>query len=109
MLNENICGTYWAIRLNGSGQIPKNEVERTYLWLVQGDKPTKSQISYIANYTDRTNDMLWLRLESGSFTFKGSDQISADDFLGLKFPDVLVEDGPVQIEICKSGKVYYYE
>lgn len=54
--------------------------------------------------------MGWLVINKGhDFITKKGEKISSDDFAGINFPKITYEDGPIEIEICKSGKVYWYE
>ena len=54
--------------------------------------------------------MGWLVLNRNSITaMKRGEKISSEDFANINFPKVTYEDGPIEIEICKSGKVYRYE
>lgn len=101
MVDDKIVDKYWLC-CNKDGSI----------WLTQGRKPVPSDI--VGGTWRRINktydDMGWLVLNKGhDFITKKGEKISSDDFAGINFPKITYEDGPIEIEICKSGKVYWYE
>lgn len=102
MVDDKIVDKYWLC-CNKDGSI----------WLTQGRKPVPSDL--IMDGTWRRihktyDDMGWLVLNRGNYhTRKKGEIISTEDFANISFPKVTYEDGPIEIEICKSGKVYWYE
>lgn len=97
MVDDKIVGKYWLCR-NESGS----------LWLVQGGKPTQEDGAYRANYED--GSMRWLELtDKDDYSKKDGVEVKSTDYEGLNFPSITYEDGAIEIEICKSGKVYWYE
>ena len=82
------------------------------IWLTQGRKPVPSDGAKGAwkRIPKTYDDMGWLVLNRNSITaMKRGEKISSEDFANISFPKVTYEDGPIEIEICKSGKVYWYE
>lgn len=97
MIDDKIVGKYWLC-CNESGS----------LWLVQGGKPRQSEGVYFANY--ESESMHWLELtDKDDYSKKDGVIVKSTDYEGLNFPSITYEDGPLEIEICKSGKVYWYE
>lgn len=96
MIREDLIGKYWLCG-NSKGK-----------WLVQGNKPRHFMGGYEADFRD-DNDMRWLSLTCGSRTWKGEVAVKDSDFEGLNFPELSPENDILEIEICKSGKVYWYE
>lgn len=101
MLDDKICGTYWLCA-DKSGS----------LWLTKGNKaPVK--IGECWFYRDRDSPMGWLQIGEGvaDRCFINSEEIYASEFEPIlhKLPKVTFENSPLEIEICKSGRVYYYE
>ena len=97
MLEDRVCGTYWyCVNADGSK------------WLTNGGKPKKT-----ANgcYILQRSPMGWLCLdrEKDYTTSVGIERIYTKDFEGVKFPERTYEDGPLEIEIVKSGNVYWYD
>ena len=95
MVEDKILGTYWyCVNKDGSR------------WLVDGNKPSKSGGGYLAS----GSSMLWLDVSSyyGKSRRNGVE-IRSSDFKDVKFPDRTFEDGPLEIEIVKSGNVYWYD
>ena len=98
MVDDKIVGRYWLCR---------NDDET--LWLVQGGKPEQVSGMYRANYKDE-NSMRWLELtDKDDSSKKDGELVHSTDYEGLNFPSITYSDGPIEIEICKSGKVYWYE
>lgn len=102
MVDDKIVDKYWLC-CNTDGSI----------WLTQGRKPVPSDsVSGAWRRINKTyDDMGWLALNRGNYltTSKKGEIISPEDFANISFPKVTYEDGPIEIEICKSGKVYWYE
>lgn len=102
---EKIAGTYWLCR-NGSGT----------LWITQGNKPEKAPLrSFIRKPTGKGKEMHWLQVEDKDgnrtceYIMDDYCPFTEENVKSLKFPKVTWEDGPLEIEITKSGKVYWYE
>lgn len=101
MINDIICGTYWLVR-NENGS----------LWLVQDKQaPTKTGRGSYIQHNSAT--MYWLQITEGAndWSYKEGDiRVTSKDFEPIlsKLPEVTYEGGPIEIEICKSGRVYYY-
>ena len=95
MVEDKILGTYWyCVNKDGSR------------WLVDGNKPAKSGGGYVAN----NNGMTWLRVDcSYGKSYRNGVALRSSDFNDVKFPDRTFEDGPLEIEIVKSGNVYWYD
>lgn len=53
----------------------------------------------------------WLQLDEDGNTFWKApySALKKEDFNCLELPEILDEDSPLEIEIMKSGNVYYYE
>lgn len=101
MVDDKIVDKYWLC-CNKDGSI----------WLTQGRKPVPSDIEdgIWRRRQNTYDDMGWLVLNKGCCsTIKKGEKISSEDFVNINFPKVTYEDGPIEIEICKSGKVYWYE
>lgn len=98
MIDNKIVGKYWLCR-NESGS----------LWLVQGRKPVSDNDGgYIARYNK--DSMHWLELtDDEDYSVKDGVKVRSTDYAELDFPSITYEDGPLEIEIGRSGKVYYYE
>ncbi len=97
MVEDKIVGRYWLCR-NESGS----------LWLVQGRKPIQDGGGYMADYD--IGSMPWLELTNEyDCSIKDEVEVKSSDYAGLNFPSITYEDGAIEIEICKSGKVYWYE
>lgn len=97
MVDDKITGRYWLCRNNDGS-----------LWLVQGGKPEQSLGMYRANYEE--DSMRWLELtDKTDCSRKDGEIVHSTDYEGLDFPSITYSDGPIEIEICKSGKVYWYE
>lgn len=97
MVDDKIVGKYWLCR-NKSGS----------LWLVQGGKPTQENGTYRSNC--KMGSMPWLELtEKDDWSLKDGVKVKSTDYEELDFPSITYEDGALEIEICKSGKVYWYE
>lgn len=97
MVDDKIVGRYWLCR---------NE-DKT-LWLVQGRKPEQRLGFYKANF--EKDSMHWLELTNKDARGrKDGELVKSTDYEGLNFPSITYEDGAIEIEICKSGKVYWYE
>lgn len=103
---ESIAGSYWLCRTKNNS-----------LWITQGNKPIKSNDGYRRKSISK-DDLNWFELidDKGDpgdgelvGNFLGFPKFPKDAFEGLKFPKVTWEDGPLEIEITKSGKVYWYE
>lgn len=95
MVKDELCGTYWyCVNRNGSK------------WLVDGSKPIRSG----GGYCSRENNMTWLNIDNPcGRSYKNGIEIHSSDFKEVKFPDRTYEDGPLEIEIVKSGNVYWYD
>lgn len=95
MVRDEVCGTWWyCVNENGSR------------WLVDGDKPRRSGGGYMAVHSKYS----WLPLDTTDRSIhKDGVKISGEDFANVKFPDRTYEDGPLEIEIVKSGNVYWYD
>ena len=95
MVEDKILGTYWyCVNKNGSK------------WLIDGDKPAKSGDGYLGN----NNTMFWLEVSSGyGRSHRNGVELRSFNFKDVKFPNRTYEDGPLEIEIVKSGNVYWYD
>lgn len=94
MVRDEACGTWWyCVNRDGSR------------WLVDGDKPTK----FAGVHTYHNSDWGWISLDRGKSGKKDGMELKRIDFEGVKFPDITYEDGPLEIEIVKSGNVYWYD
>ena len=53
----------------------------------------------------------WMQLDEDGSTFYHApySALKREDFNLLELPEVIEEDSPLEIEIMKSGNVYYYE
>lgn len=53
----------------------------------------------------------WMQLDEDGNTFWKApySALKREDFNCLELPEILDEDSPLEIEIMKSGNVYYYE
>lgn len=98
MVRDEACGTYWyCVNKNGSR------------WLTAGAKPERVNGCY------RLGDgysMGWLGLDlnsSSSYALKDGITVGSQDFSECKFPEITYEDGPIEVEIVKSGNVYWYD
>ena len=101
MVDNKIVDKYWLC-CNKDGSI----------WLTQGRKPVPAEGCNGAwrRISSNYDDMNWLVLNRGhNSTIKMGEKISSEDFANINFPTITYEDGPVEIEICKSGNVYWYE
>lgn len=97
MVDDKIVGKYWLCRNDDKS-----------LWLVQGRKPEQHDGLYRANYEE--NSMHWLELtDKTDYSKKDGEIVRSTDYEGLNFPSITYSDGPIEIEICKSGNVYWYE
>lgn len=101
MLEDKICGTYWLCRNKDSS-----------LWLLQHKEAPYKNGREGYRY-DGNAIMTWLHIgeNSNDYTCREGVKLSSRDFdcILSKLPKVTYEDGPIEIEICKSGRVYYYE
>lgn len=95
MVRDEACGTWWYC-VNGDGS----------RWLVDGDKPAKSLTGH---YTFRNSKWGWISLDNERFGKKDGVELKEIDFKGVEFPERTYEDGPLEIEIVKSGNVYWYD
>lgn len=102
---EEIAGTYWLCRNQDNT-----------LWVTQGNKPERAIMgSYKRCPTGKIKEMYWLRVEDEdgnrvcNYIAGGYCPFTEENVKSLKFPKVTWEDGPLEIEITKSGKVYWYE
>lgn len=95
MLDDNVCGTYWYC-VNGNGS----------RWLTNGKKPSRSGGFHSC---DLNSTMGWLNLDSPDYYSIQDPRITTKAFKGVKFPERTYKDGPLEIEIVKSGKVYWYD
>lgn len=101
MVNEYIPGTYYLCRNKDNS-----------LWITQSDKvPERNGTGGWMKYGD---GMTWIYLDTSSFDdwgIKNGQQVHASEFLKLDLPKDMVtwERGPLEIEIGKTGKVYWYE
>ena len=87
MVKDEACGTWWyCVNRDGSR------------WLVDGDKPIKNSTE---GYTSRNSELGWISLDYPTY--------GGIDFKEVKFPNRTYEDGPLEIEIVKSGNVYWYD
>lgn len=95
MVRDEVCGTWWyCVNKNGSR------------WLVDGDKPRRSGGGYMSVHSKYR----WLPLDKTDvFIYIDGVKISGEDFANVKFPERTYEDGPLEIEIVKSGNVYWYD
>lgn len=102
MLDDKICGTYWLCA-NKSGS----------LWITKGTKAPKKMMGGGGFSRDPDSPMSWLHIGEGviGYGFVDSEKIYASEFEPIlhKLPKVTYENSPIEIEICKSGRVYYYE
>lgn len=101
MVDDKIVGRYWLCR-----------DEFNHLWLVQGNKPENLGGGTFKAYYTNNSDMRWLDItnskEDNDFSNKDGVTVYTTDFENLNYPDIK-ETEIVEIEICKSGKVYWYE
>lgn len=95
MVRDEACSTWWYC-VNGDGS----------RWLVDGDKPTKSLTGH---YTFHNSKWGWIGLDDERAGMKNGIKLDRSDFEDVKFPDRTYEDGPLEIEIVKSGNVYWYD
>ena len=53
----------------------------------------------------------WMQLDEDGNTFWKApySALKREDFNRLELPEIVEEDSPIEIEIMKSGNVYYYE
>lgn len=101
MLEDKICGTYWLC-MNEDGS----------LWLVQHEEiPFKNEDGGYSHGGNASMNWVEIGQDSEDYTYKGDDRLYSRDFDCIlpKLPKITYEDGPIEIEICKSGRVYYYE
>lgn len=102
---EKIAGTYWLCRPDG----------KNGLWLTNGEKPIRTSLNSYMRPLNPKIKHWWLRIEDeegkADCVLYGNSEIPFTKELieGLRFPKVTWEDGPLEIEITKSGKVYWYE
>lgn len=102
---EKIAGTYWLCRPAG----------KNGLWLTNGEKPMKTAGNSYMRAFFSSDPPWWVKVEdeegNPDCTLRGNPNLPFTKELieGLKFPKVTWEDGPLEIEITKSGKVYWYE
>lgn len=95
MVKDEACGTWWyCVNRNGSR------------WLVDGDKPTKV---FNGSYSFHNSECGWISLDDYISGRKNGAKLKGIDFEEVKFPDRTYEDGPLEIEIVKSGNVYWYD
>lgn len=95
MLDDKVCGTWWyCVNANGSR------------WIVDGDRPKALGGHYTAQGTVKYG---WICLDGERYGVYKGTKISKEDFIGVKFPEIIYEDGPLEIEIVKSGNVYWYD
>ena len=102
MVDDKIVGRYWLCH---------GEDEK--LWLVQGSKPDDlGEGSFKANYLN-DSDMTWLDITNSKvdndYAIKNGERVYTTDFEHLNYPDIGPGNEIIEIEICKSGKVYWYE
>lgn len=95
MLDERACGTYWyCVNEDGSR------------WLTTGPRPVKSSGGYMKGSTG----MGWLNLDDNDNSTNPNNYVLySSELKDLRFPDITYEDGPLEIEIVKSGNVYWYD
>lgn len=95
MVRDDLCGTYWYC-VNESGS----------KWLVNGDRPTPSGGGFFGH----NNTMGWLQVDNpDDCCFISGKRIESKDFQECKFPERTYKDGPLEIEIVKSGNIYWYD
>ena len=96
MVKDEACGTWWyCVNRDGSR------------WLIDGDKPIKNSTE---GYTSRNSEWGWISLDYPAiFGRKNGVELKRIDFKEVKFPNRTYEDGPLEIEIVKSGNVYWYD
>lgn len=102
MVDDKIVGKYWLCHGDDNRR-----------WLVQGGKPENlGNGSFMANYLN-DSDMLWLDItdskKDNDYTKKNGEILRTTDFENLDYPATSPENEIIEIEICKSGKVYWYE
>ena len=95
MLDDKICGTYWLVA-NSDGR----------RYITNGNKPIRGSSG---GWIGVNNTMQWLCLDIEDHTFKNKVKLTTEDFKSAKIPEITYEDGPLEIEIVKSGKVYWYD
>lgn len=98
MLDDKVCGTYWyCVKRNGTR------------WLTTGEKPRMEN----GHHKKDLKGMNWLCLDDVGFYSESINQngyrLTSKELNGLSFPNITYEDGPLEIEIVKSGKVYWYD
>lgn len=101
MVDDKIVDKYWLCC----------DKDRS-IWLTQGRKLVPSDLieGSWRKINKTYDDMGWLVLNrDNDSTSKKGEIISSEDFANINFPKVTYEDGPIEIEIFKSGKVYWYE
>lgn len=102
---EKIAGTYWLCRPSG----------KRGLYLTNGEKPIRTTGTTYQRPLNQSTPPWWLEVEDeegnpNCALWGISDLPFTKELIeGLKFPKVTWEDGPLEIEITKSGKVYWYE
>lgn len=95
MVRDDLCGTYWYC-VNESGS----------KWITKGDRPIASN----GGFSFVNSDMGWLQINRPSdYTFDKGIRIESKEFKDVNFPERTYEDGPLEIEIVKSGNVYWYD
>lgn len=104
MFKEELAGTYWYC-VNDDGST----------WLVKcNSKPTKSE-SGGWKFKSGDNSMGWLEIynEEGELSDDWATlektRVESKDFKDINFPERTYADGPLELEITKSGKVYWYD
>ena len=102
MFREELAGTYWyCVNKDGS------------TWLIQREgKPRRN--SYGGwGYSGDGAIMNWLMLNNGKHPAdevkrKDGTKVLSADFENVNFPERTYEDDALEIEITRSGKVYWY-
>ena len=99
-MKDNIAGTYWLVA-NTDG----------YRLICQGSKPGK--IPRNTGWILGNSPMGWLAIDEDCPYHKATRRygqlLTREDFQDLNFPEITFSDGPVEIEIGKSGRVYTYD
>lgn len=95
MLKDEVCGTYWyCVNSNGDK------------CLVDGDRPISTRNG---GWKSQNSSMIWLVVSRDDYSCRNGKTIRSSDFKDVKFPDRTYDDGPLEIEIVKSGNVYWYD
>ena len=99
-MKDNIAGTYWLVANEDGHRL-----------ICQGNKPIKTP--WNMGWILRNPPMGWLAIDEDCPYHKATkryDQLlTRGDFQDLNFPEITFLDGPVEIEIGKSGRVYTYD